>query len=236
MGPSAGVNVAVPPVIAPGRLGAWLRLGRVSNLPTVWANALAAFCLSGETQSPGAVVVGMALMSGFYVAGMILNDAFDAAYDAEHRPLRPIPRGVISRRLALGVGLAMLTTSIAGVGGLAYCLGQGTLVATALAIALASVIVAYDVYHKQNPLSPVVMGACRALVYVTVAWAVSSELSAAVLTASWLQWVYVIGLTYAAKQEDLGRPGSFWPVLFVLAAPGIVAARLTGLANSGLLR
>lgn len=214
-----GAVAAVSGAGSGGRLGAWLRLGRVSNLPTVWTNALAATTLSGETLSLVAVATSMFLMSAFYVAGMILNDAFDAGYDAVHRPTRPIPSGVISKQLAFGAGVGAMVVATIGTGALAHHLGNGVVGAIGLAMALGGVILAYDAYHKTNPLSPVVMGACRALVYLTTAWAVSGRLSVAVVSASFLQWSYVVGLTYAAKQEDLARPGSLWPVGFVLIPP-----------------
>ena len=60
---------------------AWFRLGRVSNLPTVWSNVLAAVALAGAGGafvSPGALFGLLTALSLFYVAGMVLNDAFDA--------------------------------------------------------------------------------------------------------------------------------------------------------------
>jgi 4-hydroxybenzoate polyprenyltransferase len=68
-----------------------LRLGRVSNVPTVWTNALAGVVLAdGALGLGGAVRLGIAL-SLFYVGGMYLNDAFDHAIDARERPTRPGP-------------------------------------------------------------------------------------------------------------------------------------------------
>lgn len=227
MGPGANVNTA-PPAVLNGRLGAWLRLGRVSNLPTVWTNSLAAVALSGETAAPVGTVACMALMSVSYVAGMVLNDAFDAGYDAIHRPSRPIPSGMVSKGAAFTVGFGGLGAAIVGVGVVAQQLGHSSLGALCLGAALGALIVAYDAYHKTNPLSPVVMGACRALVYLTTAYAVSGRISNEVLAAGALQWSYIIGLTYAAKQEDLARPGAFWPCLFVLAAPVAVSVTATG--------
>ena len=66
-----------------------LRLGRVSNLPTVWTNVLAAAALSGALAGShgdaGAGALGGLLlaMSLFYVGGMFLNDAFDLMHDGE---------------------------------------------------------------------------------------------------------------------------------------------------------
>ena len=78
-----------------------LRLGRVSNLPTVWSNALAGMVLASG--APDATLL-LGLMLGFsasYTSGMFLNDAFDASFDQVHRPERPIPSGQISLRYGL---------------------------------------------------------------------------------------------------------------------------------------
>ena len=198
----------------PSTLKTWLRLGRISNLPTVWTNAATACVLSvsaeqGQSIVPWAVSL-MLLTSVFYVAGMILNDAFDANYDAKFRPNRPIPRGDVSRRLAFGVGFGLLASSVVGVTIMAASRGH---VAAALgsSLALGLAIVAYDAYHKNNPFSPLLMGLCRGLVYVMVGLTIG-ELGHAVLVAAALQIAYVVGLTYAAKQEDLAKPGSWWPL------------------------
>ena len=84
--------------------------------------------------------------------------------------------------------------------------------------ALTCVITAYDVYHKANPLAPVVMGLCRAFVYCGAAAAAVGSVSGAVIVAALALLAYVAGLTYAAKQESLDRIGSFWPLL-ILATP-----------------
>ena len=82
------------------KLGVWLRLGRVSNLPTVWSNVLAALALSGGlSQAAGIPALHVALLAAafslFYVGGMYLNDAFDRHIDARERPQRPIPSGQV---------------------------------------------------------------------------------------------------------------------------------------------
>lgn len=201
----------------------WLKLGRVSNLPTVWSNALAAVALSGGA---GGIVLAAAcagVMSVFYVAGMILNDVFDASYDAVHRPTRPIPSGAITCRSAAIVGVAGLHVGALGVAGVAWLNNAHVAGALVWAGLLALFIVAYDLHHKQNVWSPLVMGGCRALVLICVGWIVSSRIVSGVLLAAGVQWLYVVGLTYAAKQEDLARPGSLWPVMLVATGPVVVA-------------
>jgi hypothetical protein len=87
---------------------------------------------------------------------------------------------------------------------------------------LAAVIVGYDLFHKGNPLAPVVMGVCRALVYCGAAAAVSGGISLMIALASLALLAYVAGLTYAARQESFDRVGNLWPLL-VLCAPLLLA-------------
>ena len=55
----------------------YLRLGRVSNLPTVWTNVVAGAVLSGAAPRAATLVALAAALSAFYVGGMYLNDGFD---------------------------------------------------------------------------------------------------------------------------------------------------------------
>ena len=95
-------------------LGTLLRLGRVSNLPTVWTNALAGAVLaSGGAPDPGATLMAALALTLFYEGGMWLNDAFDADIDARERANRPIPMGEIGRNAVFAGGFAMLAGGIA---------------------------------------------------------------------------------------------------------------------------
>ena len=80
-----------------------LRLGRVSNLPTVWTNALAGLVLAGGWLDPAPLLLLFLAVSLAYVGGMFLNDAFDAEVDAVRRPERPIPSGAAN--IPLGTAL-----------------------------------------------------------------------------------------------------------------------------------
>ncbi len=204
-----------------------LALGRVSNLPTVWTNMLTGVVLAGgQVLDPRAVALLVAL-SLFYVGGMYLNDAFDASVDAVERPERPIPAGRIGRRTVFALGFAMLALGILVLLWLGFGFEAGTGPWPAVAgAALAAAIVFYDWHHKGNVLSPVVMGLCRVLVYVTAGLVFTATLPAPLLLAAVLLLAYLIGLTYVAKQENLGRVGNLWPLLF-LAAPAAYGAYLT---------
>ena len=202
-----------------------LRLGRVSNLPTVWTNALAAAVLAGATEA-GPVLAAALALTLFYEGGMWLNDAFDAEIDARERANRPIPQGEIARGTVFAVGFALLGAGVL----VAFLLGPAAGVA---GVALAAVIVLYDWLHKRTVLSPVIMGATRFLSYAVGALAVGAFAGPALLGALGL-FAYVIGLTYAAKQEAYDRIGSAWP-LAVLALPVLYGLWRAGNAMESLI-
>jgi 4-hydroxybenzoate polyprenyltransferase len=196
-----------------------LRLGRISNLPTVWTNVLVGAVLAGGQLADPRLPLLMLALSLLYVGGMFLNDAFDREFDAKHRPERPIPAGQVSARQVFVIGFGLLALGIATVT-LAGRTPDGAFAWRALAssVALAAAIVFYDAYHKENPLSPFVMGLCRVLVVVTAAYGLALVLPTAVVLAAMALLCHLIGLTYIAKQEHLDRIGSLWPLGF-LAVP-----------------
>jgi hypothetical protein len=206
------MTIAARESISPATL---LALGRVSNLPTVWTNVLAGAVLGGgdwRSWQLGLVLVAMSL---FYVGGMYLNDYFDRAIDARERPERPIPSGVIGARTVATIGFGLLGAGLI----LTALMGPA---ATAVAALLAAAIVAYDVRHKGNPDGPAVMGACRALVYLATAAALTGSAPLFVVAAAVAIAAYVAGITYAARQESLDKVGNLWP-LALLIAPMVVA-------------
>ena len=193
-----------------------LRLGRISNLPTVWTDALAGVVIVGaptlDARMPWLVVA----LSLCYVAGMYLNDAFDREFDRRYRPERPIPSGEVSAVAVFGAGYAMLAFGVMLLAWVGYGFADGTgWRPVAAGLALAAAIVFYDTHHKQSAVSPVVMGLCRMLVYVTAAYAFAVDPPDRVYLIGALLLCYLIGLTYIAKQEHLGRIGNLWPLAFL---------------------
>ncbi len=218
-----------------GRATLYLRLGRVSNLPTVWTNVVAGVVLAGASARV-AIVVPLALAASLlYVGGMFQNDAFDRAIDARERPERPIPSGAVGAAEVFAIGFALLAAGVATVG-----LVAPRPAAIVPALALAAAIVLYDAWHKANPFGPVLMGICRMLVYVTAAVAVA-PLNRPVLVGALCLFAYLIGLTYAAKQETLARLRSVWPLALLVvplvhglrAAPWSIVAAFVFLALLG---
>jgi UbiA prenyltransferase family len=199
-----------------------LRLGRVSNLPTVWTNTATGIVLAGGALGGPATLPLLLALSLFYVGGMYLNDAFDARIDAIERPERPIPSGRVSARAVFAAGFAMLALGVLLLLWIGYGLaGTGPWPGLG-GVALAGAIVLYDWHHKANPLSPALMGLCRVLVYLAAGLAFAVPPPAILWLAALLLLCYLIGLTYIAKQENLGEVRNLWPLLF-LAAPLIYA-------------
>jgi UbiA prenyltransferase family len=200
-----------------------LRLGRVSNLPTVWTNTLAGIVLAGGSVSDPKTLPLILALSLFYVAGMYLNDAYDAETDARERPDRPIPAGEVSSETVFTAGFGMMALGLVLLAWVGYGAAGGTGLGPIMGgLGLGAAIVMYNRRHKDNPLSPVLMGICRMLVYVTAGLAVADELPPALPTGALLLLCYLIGLTYVAKQETLGEVRNLWPLLF-LGAPAVYA-------------
>ncbi|HEX6978848.1 MAG TPA: UbiA family prenyltransferase [Alphaproteobacteria bacterium] len=212
-----------------------LRLGRVSNLPTVWTNTLAGIVLAGGAAEPGFALALLAAVSLYYVAGMYLNDAFDRDIDARERPERPIPAGLVAAATVFAAGFGMLAAGFGLLVALCYVDADGSTWGAGVAgLALAAVIVLYDWHHKGNPLSPVLMGLCRVLVYLVAGFATIAAPAPALYLGAVLLLCYLVGLTYAAKFETRARLDRLWPLAF-LAAPFIYGAGALADAVSGIL-
>jgi 4-hydroxybenzoate polyprenyltransferase len=209
---------------SPSKWRLWLRLGRVSNLPTVWTNALAGVILAKPDFDARAAIALATAFSSFYVGGMFLNDAFDRDIDARERPERPIPRGLVAAQDVFVGGFFMLGLGTALVGATAVAFGEGGFLRAVFgSLALTGAIVLYNAWHKGNPLSTVLMGACRVLVYLTAALAVTGRLDPPVVMGSALLLAYVMGLTYVAKQENLAQFHNMWPLVPLLVPFGVTA-------------
>jgi 4-hydroxybenzoate polyprenyltransferase len=192
-----------------------LRLGRISNIPTVWTNVLAGSVIAGGDRNPGRIVLIMLAMTALYVGGMYLNDFFDREIDARDRPGRPIHAGEIRAGTVSSIGFSLLATGVA----LMIPFGFAAAIWGAL---LAAAIVLYDVWHKGNVLSPIIMGTCRALVYVGTGAALAGSTSTATMIGAIALASHVAGITYVAKRESLDRVGNLWP-LVLLAVPLFIA-------------
>jgi len=198
----------------PSKLRTLLVLGRVSNLPSVWSDCLAAWWLGGGGNSWILVCVTVSL-SLLYEGGMFLNDAFDAGFDRNHRRTRPIPSGAISEMEVWRWGIGWMVLGVAGVA----WLGAKTLV---LALLLCACVLAYNVIHKLTPVAPLVMGACRLGVYLVAASASANGVGGEVIWKGLALAAYVAGLSWLARKESARVKINYWPCIF-LAAPIFIA-------------
>lgn len=218
-----------------------LVLGRVSNLPTIWTNVAVGWFLSGGAWNAefAWILGGMSLL---YIAGMTLNDAFDAGWDRENAPDRPIAAGKISEKSVWILG------GIQMIGG-ATLLMIFTSVHLLFLSLLIVLIVLYNALHKKWSGSVLFMGLCRAMVYLGAASAVVSQTSTisvsteVVLVAIGVLF-YIAGITLAARSEHLDSPSGpgflprillTLPVLFPLLGsrnqpqtPTSIALAITG--------
>ena len=191
-----------------GCIKALLLLGRVSNLPTVWSNCLAAWLLAGGALVESAdqqrftwLIAGATLL---FLAGMFLNDAFDVQFDREHRPERPIPSGAITAKTVWVLGIGQL---LLGLG----CLVWMNTLATLCALGLAASILLYDWLHKRTAWSPMLMGLCRLFLYLLAAATTTEPLGLSVVLCAFALWAYIVGLSNIARREATGGRVNSWP-------------------------
>ena len=220
---SAALSAAAPRVtVRRQRWRSYLLLSRVSNVPTVWTNVLAGMCASSLTFGWTDYLQVALAVSLFYTAGMFLNDAFDEPYDRRVRPERPIPAGDVSKREVFLVGGALLVAAE-----LLLPLRAGVLVLGGI---LAAAIVLYDYRHKGSAVAPLIMGACRGLVYAVAAAAAAGVTGAAVIGAG-IMTAYVAGLTVIAK---LSGANARWLVPLLIAGISLVDAAFVAVVSSSI--
>ena len=155
-----------------------LRLGRVSNLPTIWTNILAGAVLSDATLTPPAARPACARSiypSSTSQSMYYERRAFDPGvrYGGLSQSGRFLPAPSWSGRSStIGSSgarpascfLALLSGSRSGEPAMA---GHRP----SPAPCLAATIVYYNLRHKNNPYGPLLMGLCRVQVYLTTALA-----------------------------------------------------------------
>ena len=197
-------------------------VGRVSNLPTIWTNVLAAAILANSTFAQPWLWAGTLLaLSLMYLGGMFLNDAFDADWDQQNNNERPIVTGDISLKTVWTVGIVLTVVAVVLVA-LLYAVGnqsdQGFSAYYGLfaACALALTIVAYNLWHKQFAHSAFIMGGCRLGVYL-IAALLLAQLNLIVVLAALSLLFYIAGLTYLARHEQQNRLARLWPLVLLFS-------------------
>lgn len=199
----------------PSKLLSYLRLCRLPNLFTAFADVAMGSCFVRGALLPDGTLIALLGASGcLYVAGMILNDVYDLEVDRVERPQRPLPSGAIDFKWARKLGYLLLLTGIAFswlAGWLDPTSARTTFVhwrSGLIGTTLAACVVAYDSFAKGTFLGPIVMGSCRFLnVLLGMSIAVVSESSgfgwftpAQAAVAAGIG-IYIMGVTYFARSE-----------------------------------
>lgn len=207
---------------------AWLRLMRLPAVFTAISNVLCGCFISSPDQAPPLSQLGLLVLTtaGLYLGGMVLNDVFDAALDALERPERPIPSGRISRRAAAIFGTLLLLLGITA----AACLSASTVL---YALLTTAAVLAYNAYLKSTPAGPFGMAACRFLNFVlgsSVGLSLGTLPSGTVLTAAGALAVYIVGVTWFARNEAavssrFGLTGGLMVLLAGLAIDAVLISR-----------
>lgn len=193
----------------PSNLTLILTLSRVSNLPTVWTNCLAAWSINQSVENLvglapfwhmpvsldwgifGWVLVGASFV---YSGGCVLNDAFDQKFDQEYNPHRPIPSGKIKASTVWTVGILFLLIGGSVLVGVASC-------SLPLVGSLLGAVCLYDLVHKKWSGSVWVMGSCRTFLWLAAASAGGMEIMDPVLVGSLCIGMYVVGISLFARNE-----------------------------------
>lgn len=206
------------------RLVTAFRLGRISNLPTIWSNVLAGAALADVRMDAWSVAVVVLAMSLIYTSGMFFNDVFDRDFDREHRPDRPIAAGEAS---ALGVslwGAAMMLAALLLLGIDVSFAAIESWYPLSCGVVLCALVLLYDWRHKGNPFGPLIMGACRGMVYVAAALSVLPEFTPRLGIAALCLTAWVLGLTMVAKRKNIHAGFG----VLIVAANGVIFAATGG--------
>ena len=223
------------------KLRGWLILTRGSNLPTVWSNVIAGWLLAQGLRLPplgteywkqapdspdwGSLLLLLFGVSLTYVGGMILNDAFDARWDAERRSTRPIPAGIIAVGDALRVGWSALVVGF--VFTIKAAPSATRLSVSLVALLLALCVVVYNRWHKGVSWAPAVMGLCRALLPAIGFLVVGESIFFPPLADSdrilfahmFALWLLTYAITLVARHEATGGGAGRWVEALLFVAP-----------------
>lgn len=135
--------------------------------------------------------------AGLYLSGMVFNDYFDRLIDAQERPTRPIPSGMISPASAFRLAVVLMLVGLLA----SFYAGMPTLL---IAMGLCVLILSYDGGMKKTLLGPLVMGSCRlgnVLLGASAVVSVADVFQKPQLPIAFGLGTYIVGVTLFARQE-----------------------------------
>jgi 4-hydroxybenzoate polyprenyltransferase len=196
----------------------YLRLMRLPNVATAWADMVVGFLIVRTVFSGGDWGTFPFLLlatTGLYLAGMVFNDIADRDEDARERPHRPIPSGAVTLKGAARCGSWLLLLGVLSAVAAGAFAPQGFSCAPALwSLMLAAAILFYDFGAKGTALGgPLVLGLCR---FLNVQMASSTApgfmanladvgLFAAFFSPALAVGLYAAGVTAFSAQEERGK-------------------------------
>lgn len=215
----------------------YAELMRVANVFTAVSNVWMGMILS-TGHLPGWTAVGVTATSVLlYLAGMVLNDLYDAELDTKERPERPIPSGRIPISHVRILGWSLLFAGVCA--GWFVSRVTPTLAPGVISWWLAGLIVAYDIGLKRSTLGPAIMGGCR-FMNVLLGLSVGAEqLQWGFLPADQLilpaigMGIYIWGVSWFARSEAtesnrkllaMSAVGAMMGIVFIAAMPFVQEA------------
>jgi len=230
------------------RWRAYFELMRFPAVFTVVADVTMGWLVTRGSWNPWFVFALLVFASScLYLAGMVLNDVYDAEIDARERPERPIPSGRISRAAASRLGWVLLVPGLAVVWLLSVLVGSyGPGVIGSI---LAILVWLYNAVAKRSPFAPIAMASCRFLnVVLAMCLATFAPLPLENATPTTAEraiglgvFLYIAGATWFARTE--ARSSDRWHLaggmltmlvgLFCYWASPILAHSRPAFATSG---
>lgn len=210
----------------PTKTRSFLAAMRVANLPGVASHAatggLLAWWLLPDLATPWpwftivlAAVAGVLLC----IAGNLLNDWHDHAWDARHRPERALPSGHFRPATFFVLGTTALISGVA----MMFFTG---IFSGLMALAIATCIVIYTRMHKRALWTVAPLAMCRALLPWMGALAIHGGAPVASDPGWWIiaafgtaLFAWTCGLSLDARGESTGGGPTLAPWLLLAAAP-----------------
>ena len=185
---------------------AYFELLRFPAVITAVADVMMGYLVTHGDLEPLPVFLLLAAASAcLYLAGMVLNDVYDAEIDARERPERPIPSGRVQRSTARLLGWLLMSAGLASAAAIIPLRHAGPLCVAGL---LAYFVYLYDRLGKRT-IGPIMIGFCRAL-NVLLGMSAVGPGTGPPLAGFWTPaqlaivvgiWIYIALVAWIARQE-----------------------------------
>ena len=219
------MSETAPAPTASAGLGAWMRLLRISNAPTVVTGSLVGAAIGASTMPGSAIpVLPMTLVASgttlLYMGGMVMNDYFDQPIDRRERPGRPIVSGQVRESSALLLAVTLIAAAV-------LLLSAASSNAIPWMLLLVSCVTAYNLLHRSAIAGPALMACCRALVPTIAAVACSHNQQPDWNLLGFFALplgVFTLGISIAARNEASLEAAQSDDMLLSVAASMVAVA------------